>query len=262
MSNAIRLPHLLSHARFVCVPNAWDAASARRAEAAGAAFVATTSAGVAWSLGLRDGQSLLPAQVLQRAVEIHRVCPRSALSIDIERGYSDDPEAVADLVDALVAHGVSGINLEDGADPPTRLATKIRAIRARHGREQLFINARTDVHLAALVDDGQRPAATLERARCYLDAGGDGVFVPGLAGEAAIAELARAIDAPLNVMAVPGLPEPGTLQRLGVRRLSAGPAVAIATYAYCESEARRFIAHGAVSLATGRPGFAEMDSVG
>lgn len=262
MTTAPLLPDLLRDAPLLRVPNAWDAASARRVEAAGAPFIATTSAGVAWSLGLRDGQALAPPQVVQRAAQIRRACPRAALSVDIERGYSDDPEAVADLVDALVDAGVSGINIEDGPGAPALLAAKLRAIRARHGRQRLFVNARTDVHLAALAPPAQRPALTLERARLYREAGCDGVFVPGLADEEAIAQLACAVDAPLNLMAVPGLPAPATLQRLGVRRLSAGPALAIAAYAACEDAARAFLADAPRALPAGAPGFAEMDAPG
>lgn len=260
MTATPRLPDLLRDARLVRVPNAWDAASARRVLAAGAPFVATTSAAVAWSLGLRDGESLAPAQVVQRAAEIRRACPRAVLSIDLERGYSDDPGQVADLVDALLAHGVSGINLEDGDAPPSRLAGKIRAIRARHDRDALFVNARTDVYLAALAPPAERVAAVLERARLYREAGADGLFVPGVTGEADIDALVRVAGLPLNVMALPGLPAGEALERLGVRRLSAGPALAIAAYAHCESAARAFLADTPAPLPAGAPGFAEMNA--
>lgn len=260
MTTTPRLPDLLRDARLVRVPNAWDAASARRVLAAGAPFVATTSAAVAWSLGMRDGGSLLPAQVVQRATEIRRACPRAALSIDLEGGYSDDPARVADLVDALVAEGVSGINLEDGDAPPAQLAAKIRAVRARHGRDALFVNARTDVYLAALAPPAERVAVVIERARLYREAGGDGLFVPGVTGEADIDALVRAAGLPLNVMALPGLPAGDVLERLGVRRLSAGPALAIAAYAHCELAARTFLDGAAVTLPAGAPGFAEMDT--
>lgn len=254
------LPDLLRDAGLLRVPNAWDAASARRVEAAGAPFIATTSAGVAWSLGLRDGQALTPAQVVQRATEIRRACPRPPVSIDLERGYADAPGAVADLVDALVAAGVGGINLEDGPDPPAVLAAKIRAIRARHGRDRLFVNARTDVHLAALAPPASRAAMTLERARRYRDAGCEGLFVPGLADAVGITELVPAIGVPLNLMDVPGLPDDAMLRRLGVRRLSAGPAIAIAAYACCEATARDFLAGTPPARPSGAAGFAEMDA--
>lgn len=260
MPPAPRLPDLLREARLVRVPNAWDAASARRVLAAGAPFVATTSAAVAWSLGLRDGEALAPAQVVQRAAEIRRVCPGAALSIDLERGYSDDPERVADLVDALVAHGVSGINLEDGDGLPSRLAAKIRAVRARHDREALFVNARTDVYLAGLAPPGDRVDTVTARARIYREAGADGLFVPGVSTEADIAILVRSTGLPLNVMALPGLPAGDVLQRLGVRRLSTGPALAIAAYAHCGLAARAFLEDAAAPLPAGAPGFAEMDA--
>lgn len=260
MRQPLRLPDLLRATPYLRVPNAWDAASARRVHAAGAPFVATTSAGVAWSLGLSDGEALAPAQVLQRAAEIRRACPGAALSIDLERGYSDDPDAVAALVDALVDCGVGGINLEDGDGSPDVLAAKIRAIRARHGRDRLFVNARTDVYLAALAPAAERLAVSVHRARCYRDAGADGLFVPALVDAAEIAAAVQAVDLPLNLMAMPGLPASDTLRQLGVRRVSAGPGLAIAAYARSEEVARGFLADQPTLLPAGAPGFAEMDA--
>lgn len=220
------------------LPNAWDAASARRVLAAGAPFVATTSAGIAWSLGLPDGQRLGPEDLLRRVMEIRRACPQAALSVDIERGYAASADAVADLVDRLVAAGVSGLNLEDGPEAPARLAGKIAAIRARHPREALFVHARTDVYLAALAPPSRRVEETLARAARYRDAGADGLFVPGLAAPVDIRAIVAEAGLPLGLMAVPGLPRPADLEALGVRRLSTGPALPLVAYAAAERAAR------------------------
>lgn len=249
----------LARPGLLCVPNVWDAASARRVLAAGAPFVATTSAAVAWSLGLPDGQAVSPAQLLQRVAEIRGACPQAALSVDIERGYHDSPAKVAAFVDALVQAGVSGINIEDGSDDPARLATNISAIRARQDRATLFINARIDTWLLGLGLPDSRAEQTLARARTYRDAGCDGVFVPCLVEPGVISMLAGAMEAPLNLMAVPGLPDTPTLERLGVRRLSAGPGLALASYAHCERSARAFVQGELAPVLDAGLSFADME---
>lgn len=249
----------LARPGLLCVPNAWDAASARRVLAAGAPFVATTSAAVAWSLGLPDGQAVSPAQLLQRVAEIRRACPQAALSVDIERGYHDSPAEVAAFVDALVQAGVSGINIEDGSDEPARLARKISAIRASQDRANLFINARIDTWLLGLGHPDTRTEDTLARARSYRNAGCDGIFVPCLADPEAIGALVRGVDAPLNLMAVPGLPDVAVLARLGVRRLTAGPGIALASYAHCEHSARAFVQGDLAPVLGAGLAFADME---
>ncbi|MCZ8061940.1 isocitrate lyase/phosphoenolpyruvate mutase family protein [Silanimonas sp.] len=232
---------ILNKPGLLCIPNAWDAASARRVVSAGAPLIATTSAGVSWSLGLSDGEALTPPQVVQRALEIRRVCPATPLSVDIERGYSNSPRDVVELVDALVAAGVSSINIEDGDETAAVLASKIAAIRSRHDRRTLFVNARTDVYLLGLAAHESRASEAISRASIYVDAGCDGVFVPGVIDIGEIDAIAKSVAAPLNVMALPGLPTVDELERLGVRRLTAGPALAIATYGRCEQLAGEFM---------------------
>ena len=107
--------------------NAWDAGTARLIEQRGAAAVATTSAGLAWAQGYADGDRLDPDVLLQAVSRIARVI-RVPLTVDVEGGYSDDPDSVAALVLRVVHAGAAGINLEDGAGAPDLLAAKIRAI--------------------------------------------------------------------------------------------------------------------------------------
>ena len=107
--------------------NAWDAGTARLIEQRGAAAVATTSAGLAWAQGYADGDRLDPDVLLQAFSRIARVI-RVPLTVDVEGGYSDDPDSVAALVLRVVHAGAAGINLEDGAGAPDLLAAKIRAI--------------------------------------------------------------------------------------------------------------------------------------
>ncbi|MFN7213362.1 MAG: isocitrate lyase/phosphoenolpyruvate mutase family protein [Lysobacteraceae bacterium] len=251
---------ILSKPGLLRIPNAWDAASARRVVSAGAPLLATTSAGVSWSLGLSDGEALTATQIIQRAIEIRRVCPGTPLSVDIERGYSSSPGDVADLVDALVVAGVSSINIEDGHDTPAAFASKIAAIRSRHDRSSLFINARTDVYLFGLVASEGRPSEVISRALTYTNAGCDGLFVPGATDAGEIEAIAKSIAVPLNVRALPGLPGVNELERLGARRLTAGPGLAIAAYARCEELAGEFMSGNSNGIWAARVDFSTMNA--
>ena len=145
---------------------------------------------------------------------------------------------------ALVDAGAAGINLEDGRSPPALLATKIERIKARLGAA-VFVNARTDVYLRSLVPHPDRVTETVARAARYRAAGADGIFVPGLSAADDIRAIASQVGLPLNVLAVPGLPALPQLAALGVRRLSAGSALAQSGWARTTSLARAFLADGA-----------------
>lgn len=218
--------------RPLVLVNVWDAVSARLVEDAGATAIATTSAGVAWSLGRPDGNTLTRAEAMDAVARI-AASVSVPVTVDIESGYADDADGVARTVDAVLEAGAVGINIEDGRLHPDALADRIGAARraAERAGVRLFVNARTDVHLAGLVDPERLLAETLERARRYRGAGADGVFVPGVRDVETIRALVESIDGPVNVMAGPGSPTVAELARLGVARISLGSAVAQAAYA-------------------------------
>jgi 2-methylisocitrate lyase-like PEP mutase family enzyme len=221
------------------LPNAWDAGSAAVIASGGAAAIATTSAGVAWSLGLADGGGLggeRCAAVVERVVAVVDDLPVSA---DVEDGYGTEPAAVAATVTAVVRAGAVGLNIEDrpgrnGATlyTPAEQAERIAAARAvaRRLGVPFWINARTDTYLAAVGPEERRLAETLERADAYAAAGADSLFVPGVADLDTIAELVAG-PLPLNVMAWAGMPSVTELAGVGVCRISLGSAVAQAAYA-------------------------------
>lgn len=212
------------------LPNAWDAASARIIERAGAEAVATTSAGVAWSLGVPDGDRLDVDEAVAAIARIVRAVD-VPVTADIESGYGDVARTVRLVRDA----GAVGVNIEDGPSPrPERIA----AARAAGG--DLFVNARIDTFLASAGGVEE----TVARAKTYLDAGADGVFVPGVHDPSVIAELVSRIPAPVNVMAGPGAPSVAELAALGVRRVSVGPAIAAAAYSLAASAAAEILGHG------------------
>jgi 2-methylisocitrate lyase-like PEP mutase family enzyme len=211
----------------LALANAWDVASARVIEASGAHAIATTSAGVAWSLGSPDGDVLNRDRALRLIARI--VAAVSVpVTADIEGGYGKDAADVAETVDGVLAAGAVGVNIEDGTRPPTELVTRLAAARvaAERAGADLFLNARIDTFLLGLGDPGTRLKETLARAQMYVDAGADGVFVPGVTDSATVATLARDISVPLNVMAGLGAPSVAELGALGVARVSLGSGVA------------------------------------
>lgn len=198
------------------LPNAWDPASARLLADQGFPAVGTTSLGVAATHGLVDASRAardVTALLARQLVDLRLWC---FLTVDVEDGFSDDPEEVAAFVAGL---GVDGVNIEDcsGGElvDPDRAAAKVAAVkRAAPG---VFVNARTDVYWLGRddVDDA------VARLRAYADAGADGVFVPGTSDPRVIETVASRVDAPLNVLASSDVPR-ARLAELGVARISTG----------------------------------------
>ncbi|MFD0522729.1 isocitrate lyase/phosphoenolpyruvate mutase family protein [Paractinoplanes durhamensis] len=165
------------------------------------------------------------------------------LTVDIEAGFGGGPDEVADLAEALFEAGAAGINIEDGRPDgtltaPAAQAELIAAIKAR--TPALFVNARTDTHWLP----GATPpdlAETLTRARTYVEAGADGIFVPAVAADAEIRTLTTELAAPLNVLLLPGMTVPH-LAGLGVARISTGSMLFRAALAAAVTTARAIAA--------------------
>jgi 2-methylisocitrate lyase-like PEP mutase family enzyme len=217
------------------LPNCWDAGSAAIIAAAGAPAIATTSAGLAWSLGFPDGDAVdrdTAIAALARVVKAVDV----PVTADIESGFGAAPKDVAETLAAVVEAGAVGVNIEDSvAETPGVLrpiaeqADRCAAAREGAGAD-LFINARIDMYLMGIGEEDTRFDATVERAAAYAEAGADGIFVPGVTDPALIEALVKAVRLPLNVMAGPGAPAPSELGKLGVARVSLGGGVAAAAY--------------------------------
>jgi 2-methylisocitrate lyase-like PEP mutase family enzyme len=256
--------------RPLVLPNAWDAASARVIELAGAPAIATTSAGVSWSCGRGDGQELRREEMIQ-AIRYIVQTVAVPVTADIEGGYGNgSPRDVADSVQAVIAVGAAGINLEDspGQHGQALLAPDVHAARIRAAREaalaikgDLVINARTDVYLFQVGDPETRFDATVERANRYLAAGADCVFVPGVIDADTIAALVRAIDGPLNIMAMPGAPSVSQLGKLGVARVSVGSAIAQAALATTRRVAHELLEQGTYGKSEDFLPFAEVNNI-
>lgn len=242
----------LHEMRPLILPNAWDAASARVIELAGAQAIATTSAGVSWTQGRGDGQKLRREEMIRvirtivQAVEV-------PVTADIEGGYgTGSVQDVAETVRAVVEAGAVGINLEDSpGDGEPLLAPEVHAGRIRAAREaaqaaggDLVINARTDVYLFQVGAPETRFDEAVRRSNLYRAAGADCLFVPGVIDAETIASLVRAIDGPVNIMAMPGAPTMPQLGQLGVARASLGPSLAQAALATTQKAARELLEQG------------------
>lgn len=212
---------------ILVLPNAWDVASAKRfAALPGCRALATSSAAVARSLGWEDGERA-PADEMLRANERIAAAVDLPVTGDLERGYGDPVGTARRAWEA----GLVGINFEDSTEaqliPVDEQVAVLREIRA--AVPELVVNARVDVFLHG---DGDVEEA-VTRGNAYLAAGADCVY-PIACPVAAVADLARLIDGPVNVLVVPGLPEPWELQSLGVARMTWGSGLASAAYAEAE----------------------------
>ncbi len=249
------------------LPNAWDAGSAAMIAAAGAQVIATTSAGVSWSLGRPDGQNLsLP----EATGAVARIAAAVDLPVtaDIEGGYGGDPDAVAATVAAMIGAGAVGINLEDSGDPGGGLfgaaaqAARIRAARTAAvgaGLPELVINARTDVFLFEIGEPAGRLDDVLARTAAYAEAGADSLFVPGLLDLGILAALTSKVSLPVNVMAGPGAPDVATLRAAGVRRVSLGQAITQAAYTLARTAAAEVLTSGTYDSIAGADSFGDIN---
>jgi 2-methylisocitrate lyase-like PEP mutase family enzyme len=217
------------------LPNAWDVATARAVVAAGFPVVATTSGGVAATLGYEDHEGAPGDEMLAAAARIARGVD-VPVTVDAEAGYGMAP---ADLVSALRSAGVAGCNLEDtdyaagGLRDPAEQAAWLAEVRraAAAGGYGLVINARVDVFLGPfLAGAGPETQAelvpeALRRAQAYVEAGVDCVYPIALWEPGALRRFMAEISGPVNAVTlpVPQAPSLAELAGMGVARVSWGP---------------------------------------
>jgi 2-methylisocitrate lyase-like PEP mutase family enzyme len=248
-------------AQILVLPNAWDGASAAIVADAGAKAIATSSAAVAWINGFADGDKLPRERLLTNIATVAKAAGDLPVTADIEGGYTDDLDELAEVIARVIEAGAVGINFEDGARDPGLHARKIEAARkaADATGVPLFINARIDVYLKGLAEGHAAYVDTVARARSYQGAGADGIFVPGPSDDDLIGRLAEAIEAPLNILLWPGLSPAERLQSLGVRRLSAGATPMRFAYAQLKGAVEQFLAEGSTSAFAGAEGMPNLN---
>ena len=213
---------------ILLLPNCWDPMSARIFEAAGFPAGATTSGGLAWALGYQDGEKAPWPEVVAATRRIAEAV-RVPVSADIEEGYGDTPDVVGRKVAEIIRAGAVGINLEDGTPRPAMpvrpiedAVARIRAAReaAANAGIPAVINARIDLYLKNVGDPAGRFDETVERASAYLAAGADCIYPFGFIDMDTVGRLAKAIPAPINIVARAGTPPVAELQKLGVARIT------------------------------------------
>lgn len=272
-TKAQRLLDLHHGPRILVICNAWDAGTARIFEAAGAAAIASTSAGVANAQGYPDGERM-PRDAMLAVVRRIAETISVPLSADMETGYSNggsDIAAVVATCRGVLEAGAVGVNLEDTAtDPANPLVDaqlqveKLRAVRAMADAYgvHLLINARTDGYWLKLGDEKTRLAETVRRMNLYREAGADCVFVPGAVAPATLQTLLKESPGPLNVLATPGCPTVAELQGLGVARMSQGSGPARAALAVTRRVAEELFQHGSYrSFHEGNISYADANSL-
>jgi 2-methylisocitrate lyase-like PEP mutase family enzyme len=246
---------------ILLLPNAWDVVSARIYELEGFNAVGTTSAGIAASLGYPDGERIPVGEMVEA---VHRIARRIRIpvSADMEAGYAQTTEGVARAAREFIRAGAVGLNLEDGTgnpeDPlhdPALVAERVSVIREMATAEGIpvFLNARTDVYLISGEEMAGRFQQAIDRARIYIDAGADCIFIPDMPGtldRETLVRLVSEIKAPINIIAGEKTPSVSELEKIGIARLSFGPRPMRATLALLRNIAREIRDQGTYELMT------------
>src|SRR6266849_782155 len=224
-NKAIQFRQLHRGPGVLILPNAWDVASARIFEEAGFPAIATTSAGIAFSLGYPDGQCIPREEMLARIGRIARAV-HVPVTADIEAGYGSSTEAAATTTRELIQAGAIGMNLEDArGNPDADYSEALRLLVA------------------------------------YREAGADCVFAPGLKDADTIGRLVKAVNCPLNILAVPGTPSIPELEELGVARVSLGSGPMRATLGLLRRVAEELKTSGTYSAMEGAVPYAEVNKL-
>jgi methylisocitrate lyase len=214
------------------LPNPWDVGSAIALKHFGFKALATTSAGMAWSMGRPDGAVSLDEVLLHLSSLAHAT--DLPLNADFENGFADAPGDVAANVALAIDTGVSGLSIEDYTGRPERglypfelAVERVAAARAAIERSgaDVVLTGRSEGFIRGAPDLDE----TIRRLNAFAAAGADCLYAPGLREEGQIRAVVEAVaPAPVNVLS-PGLPV-ATLARLGVRRISLGGALAGAAW--------------------------------
>jgi len=227
------------------LPNPWDAGGARRLEKLGFKALASTSAGVAWSLGREDNE--LPRDVVLD--HLRALCAATDLPVnaDFEDGFAAAPDEVAANVKLAIATGVAGLSIEDrygaGLHALPLAAERIRASRAAIDATSAdaMLVARCEAYLLGQPDLD----ATIARLVAYADAGADALYAPGVTDSAAIRRIVSAVaPKPVNVLLMNPQMRVADLAALGVRRVSTGGGLAAAAWRGFDLAARQLLDSG------------------
>ena len=240
--------------------NSWDVGSSKLIEASGYKAIATTSMGIAASLGYPDCQVIQLSEMIDAITGIVKAV-RVPVTVDIEAGYGDTLDEIIDSVKKIIATGIVGINIEDSIDlSPTLIdeiefCERISAIRALSDSMgfHLVINARTDSFYTSSASPAEKLSESIRRGNKYREAGADCIFVQPVSDREMIATLVKEINAPLNILSNPTIgggfpPSISELQDMGVARVSLGSSLMKATLALIKKVAAELTEKGTYNI--------------
>ena len=224
-----KLRELVLAPEILVMPGAYDVLSALLFERMGFKAIQGTSGGIAAALGYPDGEVMRRDLFLEVSGNL-AAAVTVPFNADGERGYGDEA-GVRDTVRALVARGVAGMNLEDGAAKGSgglvEMSQQVRKIKAvmetkRELGSEFFLNARVDAFHVMTDDPKKALDEAIRRGNAYAEAGGDCVFYLNLHSAETIGRVAKEVRAPVSILAGPQSPSVRELQDLGVARVSYG----------------------------------------
>ena len=240
--------------------NSWDAGSSKLIEASGYKAVATTSMGIAASLGYPDCQVIQLSEMIQVITGIVNAV-QVPVTVDIEAGYGNNVDDIIESVKKIIATGIAGINIEDSTElnpkliDETEFCDRIAAIRALSDSLgfHLVINARTDSFYTSSGSLQENLIESIKRGNKYREAGADCIFVQPVWEKETIRTLVKEINAPINILSNPGIgaglpPSVRELQDLGVARLSLGSSLMKATLALMKKVADELLEKGTYNI--------------
>ncbi len=241
--------------------NSWDISSSKIIEASGYKAIATTSMGIAASLGYPDCQIIQLSEMMDVISGIVKNI-KAPITVDIESGYGNNLNEIIDSVKKIIATGIVGINIEDSIDLSPNLidemefCERISAIRSLSDALgfHLVINARTDSFYTSTGTAKEKLNESIKRGNKYREAGADCIFVMPVSDKETIATLVKEINAPINILSNPGIgggilpPSVRELQDLGVARLSLGSGLMKATLALIKKVADELSEKGTYNI--------------
>lgn len=268
LDKAMRFQALHQREKAFVIPNPWDAGTARILASLGFEALATTSAGLAFSLGRRDAEGALTrAETLANAQQIVQATDLP-VAADLENGFGDAPEVVAETIRLTAECGLVGGSIEDATgrkEQPIydfslsveRIAAAVESARRLPFPFVLVARAENFLHGKPDLDD------TIRRLQAYEAAGADVLFAPGLPNAEAIREVCAAVSKPVNVvMGLRGYPYTmAQLTALGVKRVSLGSSLSRAALSGLISAAKEIIDDGTFSYANKSISFDETNSL-
>jgi 2-methylisocitrate lyase-like PEP mutase family enzyme len=240
--------------------NSWDIGSSKLIEACGYKAIATTSMGIAASLGYPDCQVITLPEMLAAIAGIVKAV-QVPVTVDIEAGYGNDITEIIDSVKKIIATGIVGINIEDSIElnpvliDEMEFCERISAIRALSDSLgfHLVINARTDSFYTSSGSQLEKLSESIKRGNKYREAGADCIFVQPVWEKETISTLVKEINSPINILSNPTIGEAlplsiSELQDLGVARVSIGSTLMKATLALIKKVADELSEKGTYNI--------------